>query len=422
MDWMKQVTKRAKDSMRKSSHAQRRSVPVAQSRSSGPHRTTGTPGTRPSATLPPVRVDQITTQVRALGPQQSNLPHIYRDGGGGGTVGGQDVIIFADSTYTKGPPPTESSRIVGFVSNSIAVIGPSSAAAGAADAIERVTDFGTLDKGPDQAIPFLGKDGESPLNNGIWPNQNMASLLDHSGHSVAFPEVIDRNLFREQKEALLYNTAIEIRLQGGRPTVTRTQKSLFVSGEPMFGSFAAYAATKTATNPGTDGYLYLFARVSETGRAQSNGLKLARVKSPAWADRTHYEYWDGRQFGRQMPALDDGGTANVFHYSQEAFGKEYGPGSGDVFWSPVYKEYLLLFQNAAAALDNSVYLSHSPSLTGGWSEPTSIYKLPRASDGFSYAFHAYPNMDPTGRAVPITWTKDSKSQSCFIDTAEILFT
>lgn len=66
-------------------------------------------------------------------------------------------------------------------------------------------------------------------------------------------------------------------------------------------------------------------------------------------------------------------------------------------------------------------MCHSSSLVAGWSRPVCIFKLPHESDGFSYAFHAYANMDPTGRRVPVTWTQDSKARSCFISTGEVLF-
>lgn len=281
------------------------------------------------------RVDNISTEVRMLGRQESNFPHIFRDGGGGGTVGGLNLIIFADGSYTRGPPPTDNREIVSFISNSVAVIGST---------IKTVTDTGTMERGPDQAIPFYESDGEVPMNTGVWPNQNIAPILDGSS-GVTFPAVIDRPRFAAQKDPLLYNTPVEIRIQNGRPHVTRPAKSLFMQDEPLFGTFAAF--------PGSDGFLYLFACVSKTDKPQSNGLKLARVLPQAWADRTQYEYWDGQQFGLLMPEMDDGGVANVFHYSQEAFGKHYGPGTGDVFWSNLYGQYILLFQNAAAAFDNS---------------------------------------------------------------------
>ena len=43
----------------------------------------------------------------------------------------------------------------------------------------------------------------------------------------------------------------------------------------------------------------------------------------------------------------------TFNWTSNGFGTQYGPGSGDVFWSPFYNAYMLVFQNDAAALDNN---------------------------------------------------------------------
>ncbi|CAK7244901.1 MAG: hypothetical protein STHCBS139747_006464 [Sporothrix thermara] len=422
MDWIKKATNKAKDLVHEHDampHQQQQPI--------------GRP--TPGPVSEPVKVDQITVQARVFGQQQSNFPHIFRDGGGGGTVGGKYLIIFADGTYTKGEPPTQPNRIVSFVSNSVAVVGDAgspfssnTAAAGSAASgssqptLARVTDTGSPDRGPAQAVPFLTDQGESAMGTAIWPNHNIAALPGTNGTvGVGYTEVIDRNLFRQQKFGLLYNTPLEIHIdeRSGRPVVSRPCKSLFVVGEPMFGSFCV--VYPELMPDGGDGYLYLFGRVSEAANPQSNGLKLARVQRQGFADRSQFEFWDGQRFGPQMPALDDGGAASVFRYSQEAFGKHYGPGSGEIWWSAAHGTYVMVFQNGAAAVDNSIYLSHSTSLTGGWSKPVCIYKIPRYEDGYSYCFHAYPNMDPTGRVVPISWTQDSKSRFCTIHTGELIF-
>ncbi|CAK7266733.1 hypothetical protein SEPCBS119000_002181 [Sporothrix epigloea] len=415
MKWAKKAASKANDLVREHGATQR---PTESQPAPGP-------------LSAPVTVGQITTQVCVLGQQQSNFPHIFRDGGGGGTVGGKHLIIFADGMYTRGEPPTHPSRMVSFVSNSVAVagdvVGPFSGktAAGSGSqpaSLAQVFDTGTLDRGPVQAVPFLTEQGESAMDTAIWPNCNIATLPATGGTvAVGYAEVIDRNLFRQQKFALLYNTPLEIRLDGrsGQPVVSRPCKSLFVVGEPMFGSFCV--VYPELMPDGGDGYLYLFGRVSEAANPQSNGLKLARVRQQGFADRSQFEFWDGRRFGPRMPALDDGGAASVFHYSQEAFGKHYGPGSGEIWWSAAHGAYVMLFQNGAAAVDNSIYLSHSTSLVGGWSAPVCVYKIPRFEDGYSYCFHAYPNMDPTRRVVPISWTQDSKTRSCRIHTGQVLF-
>lgn len=346
MDWIKHASNKAQQIMHDES--------TAQAGSSSQTKTEPSTEEHPlPPASPPVHTGRITTQVHLLGKQQSNFPHIFRDGGGGGTVSGQELIIFADGTYTNGPPPTDPSLIVNFISNSIAVLGPSGAAT---TTIRRVTDTGSADKGPNQALPFFTDQGETPFSHGIWPNENIASIQGGTV-GVTFPEVIDRNLFKQQKQALLYNTPIEIHVKSAHGTATvsvsRPHKSLFLYGEPMFGSFASYVATRD----GDESYLYLFARVSEAGNLHSNGLKLARVRPADWANRQRYQYWNGRAFASEMPALDDKGVANVLSYSQELFGKNYGPGTGDIFWSEVYKEYILLFQSAGAALDDSCKFS-----------------------------------------------------------------
>ncbi|CAK7224309.1 hypothetical protein SBRCBS47491_005505 [Sporothrix bragantina] len=431
MDWIKKATNKAKDLVHEHEEAQRQHPQVAQGQ---PQQQQPIGQPNPGPTSEPVKVDHITTQGRVYGQQQSNFPHIFRDGGGGGTVGGKHLIIFADGMYTRGEPPTDPKRIVSFVSNSLAVIGdagssfssasaaPAGPASGTPATITRVTDHGSPERGPDQAVPFLTEQGETAMGTAIWPNHNIATLPGTNGTiGVAYSEVIDRNLFKQQKFALLYNTPLEIHIDPrvGHPVVSRTCKSLFVVGEPMFGSFCV--VYPELMPDGGDGYLYLFGRVSEAKNPKSNGLKLARVRRQGFADRSQFEFWDGQRFGPKMPELNDGGAANVFNYSQEAFGKWYGPGSGDIWWSATHGSYIMLFQNGAAAIDNSIYLSHSTSLTGGWSKPKCIYKIPRFEDGYSYCFHAYPNMDPTGRVVPITWTQDSKSRSCRIHTGEVLF-
>ncbi|CAK7201291.1 hypothetical protein SEUCBS139899_003994 [Sporothrix eucalyptigena] len=408
MDWIKKAANKAKEL------AHEHDAPLQQQ-----HQQQQQPLGQPTPGPPsePVQTDHITTRLRLTGPQQSNFPHIFRDGGGGGTVSGKHLIIFADGMYTKGKPPTDPSLIVSFVSNSIAVAGD----AGSTPSLTRVTDVGTPARGPDQAVPFLTEQGETQMGTAVWPNHNIATLPGTNGTvGIAYSEVIDRDLFRKQKFALLYNTPIEIRLDNtGRAVVSRPVKSLFVVGEPMFGSFAIVYPELMPN--GGDGYLYLFGRVSEAANPQSNGLKLARVRPQGWADRSQYEFWDGQQFGPKMPEFNDGGAASVFRYSQEGFGKHYGPGAGDIWWSAAHGSYIMLFQNGAAALDDSIYLSHSKSLTGGWSKPKCIFKIPHFDDGFSYCFHAYPNMDLTGRVVPISWTQDSKSRSCKIYTGEVLF-
>ena len=47
------------------------------------------------------------------------FPHVYRDGGVSGTVGGKNIMVFCDTKTTTG---NLSDPIIGFTSNSIAYV------------------------------------------------------------------------------------------------------------------------------------------------------------------------------------------------------------------------------------------------------------------------------------------------------------
>lgn len=367
--------------------------------------------------------------VQYLGVTSSNLPNEYRDGGGGGQINGLNFMMFSDGIYTSsGVPQDNLSNWANFTSNSIACSGYKGAA------ITSLTDYGTAAKGPYQTIPFFYSKGESESATGIWPNQNIVTLCSGSC-GVSFPLVVNRTAINAgSTDAVLYNTGVQITLNGDVPVATRPTQSLFVHGEPQYGSFSAMA--------GIDGYLYMFARI--TGTTNSDGIKLARVPQTAWSDRSQYRYWNGASFGTTSPATDDGGAANILSWSQDIFGTRYGPEYGDLFYSTYYGYYIMIFQSAAAALDPSgklhhhncylvrhnyllcanhglVYMTYSSSLTGGWSTPVSIYQIPSISDGYSYSLHAYPQYDSTQRVVPLSWSTYSQSQSYSIKMANITF-
>ncbi|KAJ1551990.1 hypothetical protein HK405_013136 [Cladochytrium tenue] len=342
-----------------------------------------------------------------LGTTVSNLPNIYRDGGGGGAINGLNWMWFSDGLYTSDGAVPEASlaNLANFTSNSIACSGYQGAA------ITQLLDFGTTAKGPNQFIPYFYTAGESDSITAVWPNQNIATLCS-GACGVGFPQVVNRTALAAGLSANLYNTAVQISLTAYGPVASRPVRSLFTAGQPAFGSFSSLLAA--------DGYLYLFARVSQT--TASNGLKAARVPQDSWASLTAYQFWNGAAWAASMPAYDDGGRSNVFNYSQTAVnGVGYGPGTGDLFYSQYYGVYLLLFQADDAAIDNNVYLTYSSSLTGAWSTPTSVYTIPTLTNGYSYSFHAYPNYDSTGKVVPLSWSEFQEPSTFLTGMANLTF-
>jgi len=284
------------------------------------------------------RADPSVTSVTMLGNTTSNLPNIYRDGGGGGSVAGRHLMMFSDGLYTTGgPPAADGSNVAGFTSNSIACSDCDG------KGITSLEDFGSLDKGPVQAISYFTNGGENDFDTGIWPNQGIATLCD-GACGVSFPQVVNRTAIRNGEDAVasLYNTGVQITWGDSGPVATRPTQSLFKRGEPNFGTFG--------TLVGVDGYLYLFAIITKT--AASNGMKMARVSQGSWADRSQYQYWDGSAWVGQIPTYDDGGKANIFNYTEDVFGTSYGPGTGRLFFSVHYRMYLLMFQ-ADAGIDNN---------------------------------------------------------------------
>jgi hypothetical protein len=224
-------------------------------------------------------------------------------------------------------PAKNFSNWANFTSNSIACSDFDS------QGITSLTDFGTTEKGPWQQIPYFYNNGENDSKNGIWPDQGFATLCNGSC-GISFPLVIDRtDEVGGNGAGPLYNTGISIELTAFGPLVSRPVQTLFKNGQPLFGTFS--------TLVGIDGYFYAFAAITKTPK--SNGLKVARVPQGSWC-------WTGREWVSSIPAYDEAG-ANILSWSEDMFGSQFGPGTGDLFFSNYYEHYLLIFISDALALD-----------------------------------------------------------------------
>lgn len=339
---------------------------------------------RSPSTPEPCECFLLKYSIVPLGNATSTIPNIFRDGGGGGKIDGLNFIWFADGiTTTGGKPGKTPTNWINFTSNSIAHSGYNGGGP------NELMDFGI--NSPPQQIPYFYENGESDSKTGIWPNQNFASLCD-GRCGVGFPPVISR---AASDGVLLYNTGVKISIGPLGPIISRPVQALFYATEPQFGTFSSFT--------GIDGYLYTFAAISNT--IASNGLKLARVPSSTPFTRSAYQYWNGAAFGTTMPAIDDGGVANILNFTTEFYGQQYGPSSGDFFYSTFYGVFMIIFGAADAAVDSNVYLIFSPCMTHSWTTPVAIYETPRLTGGYNYNVHAYPLFDVTSKVVPISWTQ-----------------
>ena len=99
-----------------------------------------------------------TFTVSAYDGEATGFPYVGRDGGGGGTINGKNVIVYSDTTTTNA-----AGGFVNFSSNSYAFVPDPK------DPL-KLQDFGSAAKPtvPMEVVPWYGT--ENVTNNFIWPN------------------------------------------------------------------------------------------------------------------------------------------------------------------------------------------------------------------------------------------------------------
>ena len=171
----------------------------------------------------------------------------------------------------------------------------------------------------------------------------------------------------------------------------RLVPELFQANENLYGTYAVMAGHN-------DGYLYLFAR-SGAGIGPS-AIKVARVPQASLTDKSKYEYWDGASWSATQPSTADT-KSNII--SAGGF-----MDTGEIFWSNHFGCYVHV-----SASYGGFNVAYSDSLTSGWSQPQSLYEaqIPDSiksgsSSNIIYAGHSYPDWDPSGKSLLLSWTCD----------------
>ena len=105
-----------------------------------------------------------TFTASAYNGEATGFPYVGRDGGGGGTINGKNIIIYSDTTTTNA-----AGAFVNFSSNSYAYV------PNPKDPLT-LQDFGSAAKPevPIEAVPWYGT--ETCQNNYIWPNSMLRSM------------------------------------------------------------------------------------------------------------------------------------------------------------------------------------------------------------------------------------------------------
>lgn len=319
---------------------------------------------------------------------------VFRDGGGGVTVGGHNLMMFSDS-YTTNQEGNASAPMTSFNANTFAyatVSNTQSSHSCHTDAFQTsspsvLSDFGS------NGLPVLEialESNETYQGNGryaVWPSQSMITFGSTAVGVV--PVVINTN----DPSAIVYqyNTLVQVTIGSSGPVATRLVPNLFsYTNEIPYGSFGILS--------GPDGYTYLFA-------ADTTGLKAARVQNTlaALQNRNLYQYYNRGVWSSIMPAQNDA-QSNIFNYTANYFGDIVGLYSGEMFFSPYHNTYVLVFMDGWVDGSFQVVYSTNGQLTGPWSSPSTIYCPAAASNTWNYAGHAYPAMDPTGKTLTLSYT------------------
>ncbi len=145
----------------------------------------------------------------------STFDGVSRDGGGGGLVNGEHLIVFSDTMTTN-----SDDQIIGFNSNSVAYLD--------ANTPTSLTDFGS------NGIPYLGipftanESAWTAANSGsrmiIWPGSAIAPMPDGVS-GVAVYNVAE--LASNGDATALYSTMVKYEPNSSGPQATRAVPQLF---------------------------------------------------------------------------------------------------------------------------------------------------------------------------------------------------
>lgn len=347
------------------------------------------------ASLPPsftVKELGLTTE------SNSTFDRVSRDGGGGGLVNGNHLIVFSDTGTTN-----SNDQLIGFTSNSVVFSN--------ANDPTSLTDFGQNGV-PYLGIPFLANESAWTTANSaagkrmiIWPQSSIAPLTDGVS-GVAVYNVAE--LSSDGSSVPLYNTMVRYTPNSSGPHATRavpqmfyvsgqsqdcslhSTKCLFQNGETQYGSFCN-VVSKNA------GKLLLIAKTPVD--SFSAGLKVAKVDPDYATDRTKYSYWDGSEWS-STPVPPSSTAGNLFtNYA--------GLSSGDLLYSAYLGTWIFIYFDNFAS--NTFYMRYSTNgfVTGqdNWSDQVTLYETtPASSSQYNYAAHAYSGYDASGKTVLLSWT------------------
>ena len=182
----------------------------------------------------------------------SVIPHISRDGGKGGEIGGHHLFIFCDTASFTTTNETHNGEMVGFTSSSVAVddgwngisAKPLTLVDGIGqwnDDVGRMRGYSPMTHGEESFNVALSGDG---YRYAVWPMSSIISL--NATHALQYASLVYDEVNMSTQDAkftTLGNTLLTVSMDDEYgPTAERTVKRMFNQGESAASALGAQKA------------------------------------------------------------------------------------------------------------------------------------------------------------------------------------
>ena len=201
----------------------------------------------------------------------SDVPHISRDGGKGGSVNGQNLFVFCDTGAYSITTDTSNGEFLGFMSSSVAVDTGMNGLNGQpiylqdgigqwSDNVGRMRGFSPMTEGEQSYNLVMQGNGQRYA---VWPESSIIPYDAENGLIYA-PIVYDNVNMTTKAAVFTYtgNTLLTVTAGGkGGPVAQRTTDKLFYEGEVEWGSCGGIRSWGSSGIGGEDGKVYIFGNV-----------------------------------------------------------------------------------------------------------------------------------------------------------------
>ena len=230
----------------------------------------------------------VNTTTQSYLASLKDTPHLSRDGGRGGYLGGQHLFIFCDTGAYTTTTKDQNGNFLGFTSSSVGIDVGMKGLSGEAlniqdgigswsDNVGRQRSFSPLTRGEEAYNQVMQGNGQRYA---IWPESAIIPL--DANTALMYAPIVYDNVNQNTKAAVFTYTGatlLSITAGGkGGPIATRINKKIFDQGEVEWGCSGGIRSWGASGVGGDDGSVYIFGNVN-------GGILLARTSPKEVADR-----------------------------------------------------------------------------------------------------------------------------------------